>query len=188
MGKEQFETLHEEFLNVLNALNEIRQRLEYNKPDIPALAKAESASFSTLKQNVKKALTQLEHAATHPGESVADFVYLVASLTRLEDAIYSLEKYARSKKWRKLSRICLVLRRAIERNPPEVFASLTDDFVFRFDDIRLKALLEIGEYIITSAPNQVDSYKCAIIMQKADLSWLPPIDYKEEDLHREVID
>jgi len=178
MSKEQLETLHEEFLNVLNALNEVRQRLEDNKPYVPASAPSERASFSALKQNVKQALAQLEHAATHPGESVADFVYLIASLTRLEDAIYSLEKYARSQEWRKLSRICIVLRRTIEYTQPE-----------EFDDIGLKAILEIGEEIITAEPTQVDTRKCALILHKAALSWLPPLDYKAEDFYyREEID
>ena len=178
MSKEQLETLHEEFLSVLNALNEVRQRLENNKSDIPASAPSERASFSVLKQNVKKALAQLEHAAIHSGESVADFVYLVASLTRLEDAIYSLEKYARSQEWRKLSRICIVLRRTIEYIQPE-----------EFDDIGLGAILEIGEEIITAEPTQVDTRKCALILHKAALSWLPPLDYKAEDFYyREEID
>ena len=174
----QLETLHEEFLNVLNSLNEVRQRLENNEPDILTLAKAERESFSVLKQNVKKALAQLEHAATHSGESVADFVYLVASLTRVEDVIFSLDKYARSREWRKLSRICLVLRRTIEYTQPE-----------EFDDIGLKAILEIGEEIITAEPTQVDTRKCALILHKAALSWLPPLDYKAEDFYyREEID
>jgi len=164
-------------LNVLDALNEVYQRLKNNKSKIPASAPTRSVSLSSLKQDVKKALAQLEHAATHNGESVADFVYLVASLTRLKEAVYPYEKFARLQGWQKVYRICLILRRTIERNPPEVF-----------DDIRLKALLEIGEYIITAKPNQVDSYKFAITMQKADLSWLPPINYKEEDLHRKVTD
>ena len=172
MSKEQLETLHEEFLSVLNVLNEVRQRLEDNKPGISALAKTEKISFSFLKQNVKKALAQLEHAATHPDESVADFVYLVASLTRLEDAIYSLEKYARTQEWRKLSRICIVLRRTIEYTQPE-----------EFDDIGLKAILEIGEEIVTAEPTQVDTRKCASLLEKSDLTWLPPVDYKEMDLY-----
>ena len=177
MSKKQLETLHEEFLSVLNALNEVHKRLGDNKTNIPASAPAERTSFSTLKQNVKEALAQLEHAATHPGESVADFVYLIASLMRLEDAIYSLEKYARSQEWRKLSRICIVLRRTIEYTQPE-----------EFDDIGLKAILEIGEEIITAEPTQIDTRKCASLLERSDLTWLPPIDYKEVDLyHREGI-
>ena len=109
---------------------------------------------------------------------MADFVYLVASLTRLKEAVYPYEKFARSQEWRKLSRICLVLRRTIEYTQPE-----------EFDDIGLKAILEIGEEIITAEPTQVDTRKCALILHKAVLSWLPPLDYKAEDFYyREEID
>jgi len=172
MSKEQLETLHEEFKNVLNALNEVRQRLEDNKHNIPASAPTERTSFLPLKQDMKEALAQLEHAATHPGESVADFVYLVASLTRLKEAVYPYEKFARSHGWQKLSRVCIVLRETVKYAQPE-----------ELDDIRLKALLEIGEEIITAEPNQVDGRKCAIILHKAALSWLPPLDCKPEDFY-----
>jgi len=172
MSNEQLEERCEEFLNVLDALNKVRQRLNTNKPNIPAGVLTEGTSFSSLKQDVKKALAQLQHAATHPGESVADFVYLVASLARLEYAIFALERYARLREWRKLSRICLVLRRTIDYTQPE-----------EFDDTGLKALLEIGEEIIAAEPTQVDTRKCANILEKSDLSWLPPIDYSDEDLY-----